>query len=138
MLMNITDKYIIHFHLILKYILRRFEQLLASNLFEVSQIILLYSYMSYLSLSLFLSHSPPPLCHYLFQFHFVNKGVAPKRARLLEAESELKVVMAQLAVAMATLKEVKTHTKSNYASNYALSLLFAVLLLLFYKIFVRQ
>ena len=64
----------------------------------------------------------------------MNKGVAPKRARLLEAESELKVVMAQLAVAMATLQEVKTHTKS----NYALSPIFDVLLLLFYKIFVRQ
>ena len=33
-------------------------------------------------------------------------GVAPKRARLKEAEDELSVVMAQLAVAKATLQEV--------------------------------
>ncbi len=33
-------------------------------------------------------------------------GVAPKRARLKEAEDELAVVMAQLSVAKATLQEV--------------------------------
>ena len=40
------------------------------------------------------------------QYHFVALGVAPKRARLKEAEDELSVVMAQLAVAKATLQEV--------------------------------
>ena len=42
----------------------------------------------------------------MYKFHFVNLGVAPKRARLAEAEAELKIVMEQLAIAMATLKEV--------------------------------
>jgi dynein heavy chain len=36
----------------------------------------------------------------------VALGVAPKRARLKEAEDELAVVMAQLSVAKATLQEV--------------------------------
>ena len=42
----------------------------------------------------------------MYKFHFVNLSVAPKRARLAEAEAELKIVMAALAVAKATLKEV--------------------------------
>jgi dynein heavy chain len=42
----------------------------------------------------------------LLQYHFVALGVAPKRARLKEAEDELAVVMAQLATAKATLKQV--------------------------------
>ena len=44
--------------------------------------------------------------YFYVQYHFVAQGVAPKRARLKEAEDELAVVMAQLAVAKATLKEV--------------------------------
>lgn len=42
----------------------------------------------------------------MYKYHFVALGVAPKRARLKEAEDELSVVMAQLAKAKATLKEV--------------------------------
>jgi dynein heavy chain len=42
----------------------------------------------------------------MYKYHFVALGVAPKRARLKEAEDELSVVMAQLAVAKATLQEV--------------------------------
>lgn len=42
----------------------------------------------------------------MYKYHFVALGVAPKRARLKEAEAELAVVMEALAVAKATLKEV--------------------------------
>lgn len=42
----------------------------------------------------------------MYKYHFVALGVAPKRARLKEAEDELEVVMAQLAKAKATLQEV--------------------------------
>jgi hypothetical protein len=42
----------------------------------------------------------------MYKFHFVNQSVAPKRAKLLAAEEELKEVMAQLAVAMKTLQDV--------------------------------
>ena len=42
----------------------------------------------------------------MYKYHFVALGVAPKRARLKEAEDELTVVMAQLATAKAILKEV--------------------------------
>eukprot|EP00975_Prorocentrum_lima_P050541 10587834-Prorocentrum_lima.AAC.1 len=41
----------------------------------------------------------------MHKYHFVALGVAPKRAKLKEAEAELAVVMAQLASAKATLKE---------------------------------
>ena len=42
----------------------------------------------------------------MYKYHFVAMGVAPKRARLKEAEDELDVVMKQLKVAKDTLKEV--------------------------------
>ena len=42
----------------------------------------------------------------MYKYHFVALGVAPKRARLKEAEDELAVVMEQLAKAKAVLKEV--------------------------------
>lgn len=42
----------------------------------------------------------------MFKYHFVALGVAPKRAKLKEAEDELSVVMAQLAIAKSALKEV--------------------------------
>lgn len=42
----------------------------------------------------------------MYKYHFVALGVAPKRARLKEAEDELAIVMAQLASAKATLKQV--------------------------------
>ena len=42
----------------------------------------------------------------MHKYHFVALGVAPKRAKLKEAEEELAVVMAQLAKAKATLQEV--------------------------------
>lgn len=48
----------------------------------------------------------------MYKYHFVAQGVAPKRARLKEAEDELSVVMAQLAVAKATLKEVNDRLES--------------------------
>ena len=42
----------------------------------------------------------------MYKYHFVALGVAPKRARLKEAEDELAIVMAELAVAKQTLQEV--------------------------------
>jgi dynein heavy chain len=42
----------------------------------------------------------------MYKYHFVALGVAPKRARLKEAEDELAVVMAELAKAKAVLQEV--------------------------------
>ncbi|CAM9108221.1 unnamed protein product, partial [Ectocarpus fasciculatus] len=42
----------------------------------------------------------------MFKYHFVALGVAPKRARLKEAEDELSVVMALLAKSKAALQEV--------------------------------
>eukprot|EP01031_Cornospumella_fuschlensis_P032177 gene32177-38921_t len=42
----------------------------------------------------------------MHKYHFVALGVAPKRAKLKEAEDELAIVMAQLATAKATLQEV--------------------------------
>ena len=42
----------------------------------------------------------------MYKYHFVALGVAPKRARLREAEEELAVVMAQLADAKALLQSV--------------------------------
>lgn len=42
----------------------------------------------------------------MYKYHFVALGVAPKREKLKGAEEELKIVMAQLATAKATLKEV--------------------------------
>lgn len=42
----------------------------------------------------------------MYKYHFVALGVAPKRARLKEAEDELAIVMAQLAAAKQSLQEV--------------------------------
>ena len=42
----------------------------------------------------------------MYKYHFVNKQVAPKREKLLLAENELSIVMAQLSVAMDTLQNV--------------------------------
>ena len=42
----------------------------------------------------------------MYKYHFVALGVAPKRARLKEAEDELKVVMAALKKSQDMLKEV--------------------------------
>ncbi|RYH30569.1 hypothetical protein EON65_04765 [archaeon] len=42
----------------------------------------------------------------MHKYHFVALGVAPKRAKLKEAEDELSIVTAQLATAKATLQEV--------------------------------
>ena len=42
----------------------------------------------------------------MYKYHFVALGVAPKRARLKEAEDELKVVMEQLSIAKAKLQAV--------------------------------
>jgi dynein heavy chain len=42
----------------------------------------------------------------MYKYHFVALGVAPKRAKLKEAEDELAVVMAQLAKSQAQLKAV--------------------------------
>lgn len=42
----------------------------------------------------------------MFKYHFVALGVAPKRARLKQAEEELAVVMAKLAQAKAILQQV--------------------------------
>ena len=42
----------------------------------------------------------------MYKYHFVALGVAPKRAKLKEAEDELAVVMAQLKIAKDTLAEV--------------------------------
>ena len=42
----------------------------------------------------------------MYKYHFVALGVAPKRARLKEAEDELAVVMAQLAAAKQQLQSV--------------------------------
>ena len=41
-----------------------------------------------------------------YKYHFVALGVAPKRAKLKEAEDELAIVMGILAAAKANLKEV--------------------------------
>lgn len=48
----------------------------------------------------------------MYKYHFVALGVAPKRARLREAEEELAVVMALLAKSKAALQEVndRLHT----------------------------
>eukprot|EP01035_Chromulina_nebulosa_P020290 gene20290-26338_t len=48
----------------------------------------------------------------MYKYHFVALGVAPKRARLKEAEDELTIVMEQLAVAKATLQEVNDRLAS--------------------------
>lgn len=48
----------------------------------------------------------------MYKYHYVALGVAPKRARLKEAEDELAIVMAQLAVAKATLAEVNARLAS--------------------------
>ena len=48
----------------------------------------------------------------MYRFHFVNKVVAPKRERLILAETELTVVMAQLSVAMDTLHSVNNRLYS--------------------------
>jgi dynein heavy chain len=42
----------------------------------------------------------------MYKYHFVALGVAPKRAKLKEAEEELSVVMAQLKLAKDSLQEV--------------------------------
>jgi len=42
----------------------------------------------------------------MYKYHFVALGVAPKRAKLKEAEDELAIVMGILAAAKANLKEV--------------------------------
>eukprot|EP01041_Mallomonas_annulata_P000832 gene832-1621_t len=42
----------------------------------------------------------------MYKYHFVALGVAPKRARLKEAEDELAIVMEQLAIAKAQLQGV--------------------------------
>ena len=42
----------------------------------------------------------------MFKYHYVDLCVAPKRAKLKEAEEELSVVMAQLKISKDTLAEV--------------------------------
>ena len=45
----------------------------------------------------------------MYKYHFVALGVAPKKAKLAEAEAELKVVMAQLADAKVRARS-RTHS----------------------------
>jgi dynein heavy chain len=52
----------------------------------------------------------------MYKYHFVALGVAPKRARLKEAEDELAVVMALLAKSKAALQEVNDRLATLEAS----------------------